>query len=275
MTNWQSGQKDTGNRLKTLAAIAAAAVCLAGAGLLPFAVSTLQDHALLSVRRTYPGDLLTLAGNYSQLADRLRAAAGWGEEQNTALLDHGRNLDEEQALEAAVEAAALWEPWGLSAEELSDTVQSREAEPVAVISQEDAAMYIVWSCFLYRGDVGYIAVLIDDETGKMLAASFNDPEALALPDEALVERLAAYYGMDLTYGGLVYADVMPTLTIALSDDVGGGELYMYCAASAPGTASEDAELRTNGIAYNTCSTPEEAAGMFGVDPVDLIDASAE
>ena len=134
---------------------------------LPGFVSAMQDQELKTKVNTYEAANLQFHP-VAQLKDSLQLLAG---EYTTVNLDGGSNLDADGAHQAALDTLKFLTEHG-AVGILSEGYPGHTETPILAVSADKTMSAILWRCGLYNDRAGrWIDILIDDNSGKMLAFS--------------------------------------------------------------------------------------------------------
>lgn len=134
---------------------------------LPGFVSSMQDQELKTKINTYEAASLQFHP-VAQLKDSLQLLAG---EYTTVNLDGGSNLDAGGAHQAALDTLKFLTEHG-AVGILSEGYPGHTETPILAVSADKTMSAILWRCGLYNDRAGrWIDILIDDNSGKMLAFS--------------------------------------------------------------------------------------------------------
>ncbi|MEA4813366.1 MAG: hypothetical protein VB112_00450 [Oscillospiraceae bacterium] len=143
------------------------ALAVAAGFFLPGFVSAMQDQELKTKISTYEAASLQFHP-VAQLKDSLQLLAG---EYTTVNLDGGSNLDTDGAHQAALDTLKFLTEHG-AVGILSEGYSGHTETPVLAVSADKTMSAILWRCGLYNDRAGrWIDILIDDNSGKMLAFS--------------------------------------------------------------------------------------------------------
>ena len=134
---------------------------------LPGFVSAMQDQELKTKVNTYEATSLQFHP-VAQLKDSLHLLAG---EYTTVNLKGGSNLNADGAHQAALDTLKFLAEHG-AVGILSEGYPDHTETPVLAVSADKTMSAILWRCGLYNTRIGrWIDILIDDNSGKMLAFS--------------------------------------------------------------------------------------------------------
>ena len=168
---------------------------------MPLAVSQMQDSRISSLREEFLLNTVNLTLQQDVgVSLVLRLIAG---ECNSILWEEETKLTAQEAVEAAMEAAAELEAYGLLASGTVDRMRDKEswAEPILLIG-EDGSSALVWNCYWSGDRRDLYLFLIDDATGKAVELVVSSPtprdtEAAHALFANWHTFLQDYYGMEI------------------------------------------------------------------------------
>lgn len=163
-------------------------LAVAAGFLLPGFVSAMQDRGLQAKVNTYETDSLQFHA-VAQITDSLRLLAGG---YTKVKLERGSSLDAEGAYQAALDALQFLikqDAIGI----LPEGYPNHSETPFLAVSSDQSMSAVLWRCELYSNSTGkWINMLIDDNTGKMLAFGIvPDQEVISGQAEKSVREQAS------------------------------------------------------------------------------------